>query len=669
MLFAFFGLWTTIGVGAGAVSVPIIIHLLNRRRYRIVTWAAMRFLLAAVKQNTRRLRLEQLILLLIRVGVVALVVLAMAAATPWAENLWAMIWPDGGRRAPTAGARVHHVLVLDGSLSMNAAVEGQALFESARRLAIAKIKQAPAGDGFSVLLMKDNPTWIVGEASPSANKVIREVEAIRPSHGNSSLPATLTMVAGKLAEAKGRFPSQMVYFFTDLQRTTWAGMPPIDSARAGETATKKPWDDIQALARTVFIDVGRDDIANMAVTSLNIDEPFLTTGMKAPIKATVQNFAKDVKTNIRVELLVGKARAVGSDAPLQPRVVAQELLRQLPGGESTEISFDYRFPDPGVYAVQVRLEHKDDALELDNIRSAIVTVKDIIPVLLVNGKPSVDKFDRATEYLRLALNPFPKGSEPKWAPLRPKVINASQFADVPDDELAGYDLIALCDVGQFSPGDPRRLEAHVRRGGGLLITLGDKAADNLEAYNRLLYRGEVNLLPAQLLRKITAPAEHFFSLHAQESQFLELPLRAFKDDDDKVSLTSARFKSYVEAKATDDSTARTIMTFMPELAQGAAVPFDKKLSTTDPAMLEWNPPLTRPDAAAGKTRFAGRYRGKVVLFTSTVNMDWNTWPGSPSFGAVLQETARLAVAGKLREHSATVGMALEEYLPSMASEL
>ena len=43
MLFAFFGLWeTTLAVGAGAITVPIIIHLLNRRRFKVVTWAAMR---------------------------------------------------------------------------------------------------------------------------------------------------------------------------------------------------------------------------------------------------------------------------------------------------------------------------------------------------------------------------------------------------------------------------------------------------------------------------------------------------------------------------------------------------------------------------------------------------------------------------------------------------
>src|SRR6185312_10423558 len=140
-LFAFFGLWeSTLVVGAGAVSVPVIIHLLNRRRFRIVTWAAMRFLLAAQRQNTRRMRLEQLILLLVRTGLVALIVFAMASVMPWAEGVWARVWPDGIGKVASRSQRVHHVLVLDGSLSMSAQVDGKPAFEQARQLAIQKVQ-------------------------------------------------------------------------------------------------------------------------------------------------------------------------------------------------------------------------------------------------------------------------------------------------------------------------------------------------------------------------------------------------------------------------------------------------------------------------------------------------------------------------------------------------
>src|SRR5262249_6169448 len=64
-----------------------------------------------------------------------------------------------------------------------------------------------------------------------------------------------------------------------------------------------------------------------------------------------------------------------------------------------------------------------------------------------------------------------------------------------------------------------------------------------------------------------------------------------------------------------------------------------------------------------------RYRGRVILFSSTVNMDWTTWPISPSFPALMQELLHVAVAGRLREQGAAVGDVLEEYLPAGTAEL
>ena len=58
--------WPFFWAGLAAVSIPIIIHILNRRRYKTVTWAAMEFLLRAMKKNRRRLRFEQWVLLATR---------------------------------------------------------------------------------------------------------------------------------------------------------------------------------------------------------------------------------------------------------------------------------------------------------------------------------------------------------------------------------------------------------------------------------------------------------------------------------------------------------------------------------------------------------------------------------------------------------------------------
>src|SRR5262245_6168282 len=110
-LFAIFGMWeTTLAVAAGAASIPIIIHLLNRKRFRIVTWAAMKFLLAAQKQNTRRMRLEQIILLAVRTLIVLLIILAMASVMPWAEKVWSDFWPEGAKVAEARGGRTHKML-------------------------------------------------------------------------------------------------------------------------------------------------------------------------------------------------------------------------------------------------------------------------------------------------------------------------------------------------------------------------------------------------------------------------------------------------------------------------------------------------------------------------------------------------------------------------------
>jgi hypothetical protein len=65
-------------LGLGGVSIPIVIHILNRRRFKIVEWAAMRFLLNAMRKNRRRLRLEEMILLALRCLILLLLGMALA---------------------------------------------------------------------------------------------------------------------------------------------------------------------------------------------------------------------------------------------------------------------------------------------------------------------------------------------------------------------------------------------------------------------------------------------------------------------------------------------------------------------------------------------------------------------------------------------------------------
>src|SRR5262245_5026357 len=116
--------------GLAAASVPILIHLLNRRKFREVRWAAMRFLLAAIRRNQRRIRIGQWLLLAIRTLIILLVVTAMAK--PFLESMGVVL----------AGHRVHRVLVLDASLSMGYADGGVGRFDKAKTLAAELVKSS-----------------------------------------------------------------------------------------------------------------------------------------------------------------------------------------------------------------------------------------------------------------------------------------------------------------------------------------------------------------------------------------------------------------------------------------------------------------------------------------------------------------------------------------------
>src|SRR3954469_13401085 len=66
------------GAGAAATSIPIIIHLLNKRKFRVVVWAAMEWLLAAQRRNARRLRMQRWLLLAIRCLAILLIAAGIA---------------------------------------------------------------------------------------------------------------------------------------------------------------------------------------------------------------------------------------------------------------------------------------------------------------------------------------------------------------------------------------------------------------------------------------------------------------------------------------------------------------------------------------------------------------------------------------------------------------
>src|SRR5262245_10468460 len=108
--------------GLAAISIPIIIHLLNRRRFQKVVWAAMRFIQASVEKNQKRMRIEDLILLALRCLLVALLALALARPALMSEA-----------GSMLGESKVTAVLILDNSRSMGMSDGTATRLEKARR--------------------------------------------------------------------------------------------------------------------------------------------------------------------------------------------------------------------------------------------------------------------------------------------------------------------------------------------------------------------------------------------------------------------------------------------------------------------------------------------------------------------------------------------------------
>src|SRR5262245_38399354 len=144
--------------GLAAVAVPIIIHLLNRRKFQKVTWAAMRFLRNAVERNQRRMRIEDMILLALRCLLLAL--LALALARPAILSNATDTFGQG---------RVTGVLILDNSRSMGMSDGTGTRFEKAKKAAENVVDSMPAGSATAVFFASDIAEGVIPEPTFDLN--------------------------------------------------------------------------------------------------------------------------------------------------------------------------------------------------------------------------------------------------------------------------------------------------------------------------------------------------------------------------------------------------------------------------------------------------------------------------------------------------------------------
>jgi len=582
-----------------AAAAPILIHLWSRRRYRDATWAAMEYLAAALRQSRRRLLLEHWLLLVVRTLVIVLVVAAVAEP---------MIQRSG--LAVARGQRKHRVLVLDGSFSMAYKPSDKSRFDRAKQLAAQIVEESDQGDGFSLVLMSDPPRVVVGKPALEPRDFLKEIGLLELPHTTADLARTLELVEQVLLAARREEPRltrQEVYFLTDLGRVGWGPdrLGPAALADVQQRAAR-----LAESASLAVIDLGQPDAANVAVTALQARDPVATLARELEVQAQLKGFGLQGRSRVPVEWLVDGRRVGRQEVDLAP-------------GAQAEARFAYRFDAPGDHVMEVRTE--GDLLEIDNHRWLAVPVKESIPVLCVDGRPSGTMLGGATRYLAVALSPEAAGEGRGL--VRADVVSENRLAEM---DLGRYECVFLANVPQFTAGEARLLERYVRGGGGLVFFLGDRVlADRYEEELGAGRAGRPALLPARLGPVVEKPSNRLDPL-----DYRHPIVEAFRGRE-RAGLLTAPVGRHFRLSLAPESKARVALA----------------LAAGDPLVVE-----------------APMGRGRVVLVGTSPDTSWTALPVWPSFVPLVHEILHFAMGRQADRRNVVVGEPLEGTVPAAAAD-
>ncbi|MEZ6057021.1 MAG: BatA domain-containing protein [Planctomycetaceae bacterium] len=445
-------------------AAPIIIHILNRRRFIRVDWGPMEFLKKTLRSNRKRLRIEQWLLLALRTLAVALLILAVARPMGQGLNLAGML---------KLQSRASRVVVIDDSLSMGHRRAGVSALDRAEAVA-ARILQAIGPQDSITLIRTSNPAQpLVRDAQLTEEQLANLVSQLEggavtgvANHWRSTFDAIDLHLKG------ATFPIRDVLIVTDLRQAGWT----TDLAEVGDRWAKED------ITLRLF-DVGVDSVGNRTLVALERQQPVVLTNIPARFTASIENRGAETLQSAHVTLSLDG--------------VEQQLeLPAVESGQQVELPLMLTFDQPGQHRVTVSLP-EDDLLE-DNVRHLSVDVRREVAVTLVDGEPGIEPFESETDYLSVALT----AGNTQW---RTDRVIASDWAAQP---LGAPDVLVLANVDQLSVERVAALEEMVRAGMGVLIFPGNQV--DLSLWNERLYRDGEGMLPVRLNRPRTSESEGLF---------------------------------------------------------------------------------------------------------------------------------------------------------------
>jgi hypothetical protein len=265
------------------------------------------------------------------------------------------------------------------------------------------------------------------------------------------------------------------------------------------------------------------------------------------------------------------------------------------GDRSEEvITFTTVFESEGTHVGEVRVS--GDNFEVDNSYFFTVEVLPKIRVLVVNGESSDNWFDDEGHWFGLAVS---SGVDSAFE------LESVETGELSAASLRQSDVAVLLNVGDLSTGQAAAISDYVQNGGALLVAPGDRV--NPDVFNRQFE----TIAPATLQNQDSNGDDYLVIADFDRRHPILRPL----DSD-----WSARFQGHWR--------------LMPNADADVLMQFDN----TEPALVE---------------RQVGE--GKVILFASAMDLEWNNLPLQGLFLPFVHETLRHLVQPELKQRSYQVG--------------
>lgn len=481
--------------GLAGIALPVIAHLLVRRRYNVVDWGAMQFLQPDIRTR-RRLRLQDLLLLLLRIVLIALI--ALALARPWI--------PGGmfsGYRS--AGSR-DVVLIIDSSNSM-ARPDGIAtLHQTALRRANAFLSTLSVNDTVMVIDSRDVPIPIVDSPMSDLDSAEERINDIDPPGGFGNLQLACERAVSLLSQASQT--RRDIVVFTDDQRAAWN---PDDTTK---------WDQFndQLELTAVKPHIWSVDCSNPKSSAYNR----ITVGK---IIAKPEVTVPDVP--VRVSTVITNHSNESVAVPLSFEVQGQRLPEHdttvtIAAESQSTVEITHLFRSQDTRRISIVADFPADDLQIDNSTHCVNVTRPPIKVLVVESSTDVDRTHHHSFFVQVAITPPPGIST--W--LQASAVQASELQS---SDVASADVIILPDVDSLPSGAAEWLEQAVRSGTGLLISIGSHTT---QEFFRTTFTDSGLLPGTQLTNPMSVDPDAAVPLRVLPSSLQDDWLQRFQDRPD-----------------------------------------------------------------------------------------------------------------------------------------